>query len=90
MRSSWNRGMLPIRAVLRTERGTTMKITLEYRNPTPAHCDVAVFVNGALSGTLRLRQDEVIGFQQIVLGGCLKGVDEFLGRGHSLPKELRE
>ncbi len=55
-----------------------MKITLDYRNPSPSHCDVAVFVNGALAGTLTLRQEEVDQFQHIVLHGDLRGRDEFL------------
>lgn len=59
-----------------------MKITLEYRNPTLAHCDVVVFVNGGNVGTLRLRQEEVISFQQIVSHGCCMGIDTFLGLGN--------
>jgi hypothetical protein len=64
-----------------------MRITLEYRNPTPSHCTVVVFVNGAQAGTLRLRQDEIVGFQQIVEHGCAKGIDHFLGRGNPNPAE---
>lgn len=47
-----------------------MRITLDYRNPTPSHCGVAIFVNGALAGTLTLRQDEIVSFQQILAAGC--------------------
>lgn len=63
-----------------------MTIILEYRNPTPSHCDVAVFVNGALTGTLRLRQEEVVGFQQIVSAGCKTPLDSFLSRGTPDPE----
>ena len=62
-----------------------MKITLEYRNPTPSHCGVAVYVNGALAGELILRQEEISGFNQIVQHGCAKGIDTFLGRGNPDP-----
>jgi len=59
-----------------------MKITLNYRNPTTQHCQVAVFINGALAGILTLRQDELGSFNQIVALGCAKGIDEFLGTGN--------
>ena len=64
-----------------------MKIILEYRNPTATHCDVAVFVNGALAGLLTLRQDELGSFDMIIAAGCMKGLDEFSSRGESLPVE---
>jgi len=67
-----------------------MKITLEYRNPTPGHCDIAIFVNEALTGTLRLRQEELINFQSIIFRGAIPGLDEVLARGHSLPVEDEE
>lgn len=62
-----------------------MRITLEYRNPTPSHCHVAVFIDGSLAGVLTLRQEEIVGFQQIVEHGCAKGIDTFLGRGNPNP-----
>ncbi len=62
-----------------------MHITFDYRNPTPGHCDIAIFINGALTGTLRLRQEEIVGFQQIVTHGCLKPLDTFNAKGKSLP-----
>ena len=62
-----------------------MKITLEYRNPTPVHCDVVVFINGTNTGTLRLRQEEIVSFQTIVDYGCCRGIDTFLSRGNSNP-----
>ena len=43
-----------------------MKIALDYRNPTPTHCDVAVFVNGALAGVLNMRQEGVDEFQHVI------------------------
>ncbi len=58
-----------------------MKITLDYRNPTPSHCDVAVFVNGALAGVLTLRQEELGSFQQVIVNGLSLPHDEFLGTG---------
>lgn len=59
-----------------------MNITLEYRNPTPSHCDVAVFVNGAYTGLLKLRQDELDLFQHVIQHGLdEKRGDRFLGRG---------
>ena len=63
-----------------------MKITIEFRNPTPAHCDVVVFVNGANTGVLRLRQDEVVGFSQILSLGCRGEMDSFVGRGNPNPE----
>ena len=62
-----------------------MKITLDFRNPTPSHCEVAVFVNGAYSGTLTLRQEEVGSFQQVVANGLSLDTDEFLSTGNPNP-----
>lgn len=67
-----------------------MKITLDYRNPTPSHCDVAVFVNGALTGTLTLRQEELDVFQHIILHGMDDQRDEFLGTGDPGPLPGRQ
>jgi hypothetical protein len=65
-----------------------MKITLDYRHPTPSHCDVAVFVNGALAGVLTLRQEELGTFQHIVLHGMDNERDQFLGTGDPGPDPL--
>lgn len=62
-----------------------MRITFEYRNPTKAHCDVAIFVNGGLAGVITLRQEEVVGFNMIVAHGCADGIDTFLSRGNPAP-----
>lgn len=68
-----------------------MKITLEYRNPTATHCDIAVFINGALAGTLTVRQSELDVFQQVIADGLgFKGTaefpaDEFSARGNPNP-----
>lgn len=43
-----------------------MRITLDFRNETPAHCDVAVFVEGALAGTITLRREECAPFRRAV------------------------
>jgi hypothetical protein len=67
-----------------------MKILLEFRNPTPAHCDVAVFINGACTGTLRLGQEDITNFHSIVSHGCLDGLDTFLSRGNPNPPESDE
>lgn len=65
-----------------------MRITLEYRNPTPAHCTVAVFVNGALAGELVLRQEELVDFELILRRGISTSLgDSILSRGKSLPEE---
>ena len=62
-----------------------MKIVLEYRNPTPSHCDVAVFVNGALTGVLTLRQEELGSFQMVLETGLTLAEDSFLSRGNPDP-----
>lgn len=62
-----------------------MKITLDFRNPTPSHCDVAVFINDAYSGTLKMRQSEVGSFQQIVANGLSLPTDGFLSTGNPNP-----
>lgn len=62
-----------------------MNITLDYRNPTHAHCDVAVYVNGALTGVLKLRQDELDSFQFIVANGMNLPGDVFLSTGDPGP-----
>ena len=57
----------PLVAVGREE---IVNITFEYRDPTLAHCSIAVFINGKNVGTLRLGQEDVVGFTQIVQQGC--------------------
>lgn len=61
-----------------------MNITIEHRNPTASHCDVAIFIDGALVGVLRLRQEEVGGFNQILSRGC-RQFDQFVARGNPTP-----
>lgn len=58
-----------------------MKISLDYRNPTPSHCDVAIFVNGALAGTIRLRQEELDVFQSVISHGLHMLNDQFVATG---------
>jgi hypothetical protein len=65
-----------------------MRVTFNYRNPTPAHCDVAVFVNGALAGTLRMRRDEVVDLRRIVMAGC-GDEDFFVAHGSTSPGDRR-
>jgi hypothetical protein len=67
-----------------------MKISLDYRNPTPSHCDVAIFINGAYVGTLRLGQEDIVGFQQILDHGCVKGLDVFRATGSPNTPEMNE
>lgn len=62
-----------------------MKIHLDYRNPTPSHCDVAVFIDGALTGKLTLRQNELIGFQQVIVNGMHRTFDSFTATGDPDP-----
>lgn len=57
-----------------------MNIVIEYRNPTPSHCDVALFVNGALAGTITLRQSELVAFQDFFFFGQ-KQMDKVIARG---------
>lgn len=59
-----------------------MKITLDYRHPSPSHCDVAVYINGALAGTLTLRQEELGEFQLVLNHGLSLPHDEFLSTGN--------
>ena len=59
-----------------------MEITLDYRNPTPAHCNVAIFINGALTGILQLRQEEIGSFEQIITHGCCGKIDTCKSRGN--------
>jgi hypothetical protein len=67
-----------------------MRITLEFRRPTPSHCTVAVFINGALAGELTLRQEEIGAFHQIVAHGCSADMDSFLSTGDPKPRLLVE
>lgn len=59
-----------------------MKITLDYRDPTPTHCAVAVFINGALTGILKLRQDEICHFQMVLNHGLSMKEDYFISTGN--------
>jgi hypothetical protein len=63
-----------------------MKIHLDYRNPTPSHCDVALYLDGALTGTLKLRQSEVLAFQMVIANGMHSTLDEFLATGNPDPE----
>lgn len=67
-----------------------MRITIEYRNPTPSHCDVAVWINGGLSGTLCLRQEELLDFQQIMDKGCRGLGDNLTVRGNPDPNSVEK
>lgn len=67
-----------------------MKITLDYRNPTPSHCEVGVYVNGALAGVLTLRQEEINLFQHIIANGMDAQRDQFLGTGDPGPTPARQ
>jgi hypothetical protein len=65
-----------------------MKITLEYRNPTVSHCDVAVFINGALTGVLTMRQVEIVDFQHIIFYGPSSSIDKTMACGNPDPAPL--
>lgn len=62
-----------------------MNIHIRFDNPTQADCEVTVFINGENAGKLRLKQDEVVGFQQIIEHGCVAGLDRFLSSGTPNP-----
>lgn len=64
-----------------------MRIVLEYRNPSPTHCDVVIWVNGAFTGTLTLRQEELITFQDIIAQGVDQEFDTFTSRGNPDPRK---
>jgi hypothetical protein len=59
-----------------------MTITLEYRDPSSTHCTVVVFINGANTGQLRLRQEELVTFQLVLQRGLSMPGDAFLARGN--------
>jgi hypothetical protein len=67
-----------------------MKITLDYRDPTPSHCYVAIFVNGAFTGQICLRQEEIDSFQHIVMRGMTLKGDVFLALGDPGPFKNKE
>lgn len=46
-----------------------MNVHLDYRNQTPAHVHVAIFVNHGLTGVLCLRRDEVQQFESVFRRG---------------------
>lgn len=60
-----------------------MKIHLNYRDPTPVHCKVGVFINGAFTGELTLRQEDLDSFQSVILIGLNLKEDEFSASGES-------
>jgi hypothetical protein len=62
-----------------------MRITLDYRDPSPSHCYVAIFINGAYSGQICLRQEEIDSFQHIIRQGMTLAQDEFLATGNPDP-----
>jgi hypothetical protein len=68
-----------------TDKGGGMRIALDYRHPTPSHCDVAVFINGALAGVLTMRQEEIGHFQHIVWTGMQMSDDKFSATGNPDP-----
>jgi hypothetical protein len=62
-----------------------MRITLDYRDPSPSHCYVAIFVNGAFTGQICLRQEEIDSFQHIISQGMTLPQDVFLATGNPGP-----
>jgi hypothetical protein len=67
-----------------------MDIVLQFNNPTPTHCDVDVLINGEATGTLHLRQVDLLTFQNIMLYGCMEAFDTFLSRGNPNPPDNPE
>lgn len=64
-----------------------MRITLDYRNPSPSHCRVGVFVNGACAGEICLRQEEIVTFQTVIQHGLSMPEDVFRGTGNPNPPD---
>ena len=62
-----------------------MRITLDYRHPSPSHCYIGVFVNGACAGELCLRQEEILTFQMVISHGLSLPDDVFKSSGNPDP-----
>lgn len=67
-----------------------MKITLRADEANGTHTRFTVFVNGANTGQLCMSEDEACSFYQIVSCGCVRGIDEFLGKGHWMKQPEEE
>jgi len=67
-----------------------MKIHLHYRDPTRTHCCVGVSIDGVLTGTLCLRQEELVPFQMVLVNGLHPGLDHFTSNGDPTPPKLPE
>lgn len=61
-----------------------MNITIDYRNASPSHCGVAIFIGGALTGVLTLAQGDLVAFQDILIKGMIP-TDKFLATGDPGP-----
>ena len=62
-----------------------MNITLRYRHPTQTHCDVVVLIDDVVTGTLVLRQGDLMTFEHILIHGMLVNGDTFLSMGNPDP-----
>ena len=62
-----------------------MKIHLHYRDPTRTHCCVGISIDGVLTGTLCLRQEELIPFQMLFINGMHPKLDEVTSTGDPSP-----
>lgn len=67
-----------------------MKIHIRFDESNEQHTRFTVFVNGANAGQLCMQTEEAVTFYQIVMLGCGKGIDEFVGSGKVWPPEEEE
>lgn len=58
-----------------------MKIHLRAESANGHHTKFSVFINGALSGTLTMREDEAVAFHMIVFTGANKDLDQVVSTG---------
>jgi hypothetical protein len=58
-----------------------MRIDLEYHDAVNGYCGVGVSIDGDSVGDLWLRQRDTGIFQDIIVRGCIKGMDVFTSRG---------
>jgi hypothetical protein len=58
-----------------------MNITLRADEANGTHIKFTVFVDKANCGQLCMLEKEAVTFYMIVATGCLRGIDEFTGKG---------
>jgi hypothetical protein len=65
-----------------------VNIRLHFSNSTTNHCDVGIYIDNELTGTLRLKQTEVVPFQMVIING-LHHTDAFVATGSAEPQGQR-